>query len=213
MHLYALKQLDWENLTVWNMHIQLDIHGMNWPACQQQGKDNLSAWNMHMKMGLCGIAEHAAAQNGHFDCLKYAHENGCEWNNNTCEAIVANHLLHDDSQQCLKYLHKNGCEWDAQACKHAALNGHLCLLQYAHKQDVHGMSRQQQVQQEEGMWNVWSMQLKMAVHGTLSNANMLWKKGIGITAHKGLTSVGGIWGISFELLYVMHLVVDTYVGH
>lgn len=25
-----------------------------------------------------------AAQNGHLDCLTYAHENGCEWDEDTC---------------------------------------------------------------------------------------------------------------------------------
>ena len=46
-----------------------------------------------------------AALNGHLDCLKYAHENGCEWDEDTCsEAALNGHL------DCLKYAHENGCE-------------------------------------------------------------------------------------------------------
>jgi hypothetical protein len=44
--------------------------------------------------------------NGHFDCLKYAHENGCPWCISTCNfAIVRNHL------DCLKYAYENGCPY------------------------------------------------------------------------------------------------------
>ena len=46
----------------------------------------------------------SAALNGHLNCLKYAHENGCSWDKWTCHwAAERGHL------DCLKYLHENGC--------------------------------------------------------------------------------------------------------
>ena len=34
--------------------------------------------------GLCNLA----AKNGHLECLKYAHENGCPWDEDTCYHAV-----------------------------------------------------------------------------------------------------------------------------
>jgi len=49
--------------------------------------------------------------NGQLDCLKYAHENGCPWDENTCKrAAINGHLA------CLTYAHENGCPWDKQEC-------------------------------------------------------------------------------------------------
>ena len=45
--------------------------------------------------------------NGHLECLKYAHENGCPWNEDTCSNAAKNGHL-----ECLKYLHENRCPWD-----------------------------------------------------------------------------------------------------
>ena len=49
----------------------------------------------------------AAARGGHLECLKYLHENGCPWDEETCgRAAAFGHL------ECLKYLYENGCPWD-----------------------------------------------------------------------------------------------------
>eukprot|EP01112_Ceratiomyxa_fruticulosa_P015768 TRINITY_DN4685_c0_g1_i5.p1 TRINITY_DN4685_c0_g1~~TRINITY_DN4685_c0_g1_i5.p1 ORF type:complete len:275 (-),score=49.45 TRINITY_DN4685_c0_g1_i5:787-1611(-) len=53
------------------------------------------------------IAEFAG--NGHLGCLKYTHENGCEWKKKTFESAAQYDQLH-----CLKYAHENGCEWDSR---------------------------------------------------------------------------------------------------
>lgn len=45
-----------------------------------------------------------AAMNGHLDCLKYAHENGCPWDSQT--TALAAEYGHLD---CLEYARKNGC--------------------------------------------------------------------------------------------------------
>jgi hypothetical protein len=47
-----------------------------------------------------------AAAKGHIECLKYAHENGCPWKEDTCtQAALGGHI------ECLKYAHENGCHW------------------------------------------------------------------------------------------------------
>jgi len=71
-----------------------------------------------------------AAKNNHLNCLKYAHENGCPWDENTCK--VAAKYGHLD---CLKYLHENGCPWNKYACASAAEDGHLDCLKYLHEND------------------------------------------------------------------------------
>ena len=64
--------------------------------------------------------------------LIYAHENGCPWNENTCEYAAKNGHL-----ECLKYVHDNSigvsCPWDEYTCSYAAKNGHLESLKYAHE--------------------------------------------------------------------------------
>src|SRR5680860_920011 len=52
-----------------------------------------------------------AAKNGHLECLKYAHENGCSWDEITCKSAAENGHL-----ECLKYAHENGCSWDEITC-------------------------------------------------------------------------------------------------
>ena len=43
----------------------------------------------------------------HLNCLKYAHEYGCQWYKWTCDyAAISGDL------NCLKYAHENGCPWD-----------------------------------------------------------------------------------------------------
>ena len=70
---------------------------------------------------MCNIA----AKNGHLDCLKYLHENGCHW------AARNGHL------ECLKYAHENRCPWTADTCEYASKNNHIECIKYAHE---HGCS-------------------------------------------------------------------------
>ena len=67
-------------------------------------------------------------KNGHLDCLKYAHENGCQQNEETCAYAALYGYL-----DCLKYLHENGCRWNDWTCEFAARNGHLDCLKYAYE--------------------------------------------------------------------------------
>ena len=98
-----------------------------------------------------------AAENGHFDFLKWAHQNGCPWDASTCAyAALKGHLkvlkwAHEndcpwDTRTCsdaafggnlevLKWARQNGCPWDVETCSMAAKNGHLELLKWAHQND------------------------------------------------------------------------------
>ena len=42
--------------------------------------------------------------NGHLNCLQYAHENGCDWDDRTTEAAATNGHL-----DCLQYARDNDC--------------------------------------------------------------------------------------------------------
>ena len=56
-----------------------------------------------------GITEYCAnaALNGHLEMLKWARENGCDWNSDTCaNAAINGHL------EVLKWARENGCQWD-----------------------------------------------------------------------------------------------------
>ena len=69
-----------------------------------------------------------AAKGGHMNVLEYAHENGCPWEEFTCySAAKGGHL------DVLKYLHENGCPWNRYACVEAAKGGHLDVLKYTHE--------------------------------------------------------------------------------
>ena len=69
-----------------------------------------------------------AAENGHLECLRYAHENGAPWSSLTCMSAGKNGHL-----ECLRYAHENGAPWDEWTCVNAAQNGHLECLRYAHE--------------------------------------------------------------------------------
>ena len=63
------------------------------------------------------------ALNGHLECLKWAHESGCPWDERTC-SYTAKHGHLD----CLKYAHENGCPWNKQNCLANAKNNEI--IQY-----------------------------------------------------------------------------------
>ena len=63
--------------------------------------------------------------------LKWARENGCEWDSWTCaSAASGGHLeLRSGSKaaEVLKWARENGCEWNSSTCTYAAYGGHLEL--------------------------------------------------------------------------------------
>ena len=68
------------------------------------------------------------------ECLKYAHEKGCPWDEETCYyAARGGHL------EILKYAHEKGCPWDERQAAYIwdkmtsfydASGGHLVILKY-----------------------------------------------------------------------------------
>ena len=68
----------------------------------------------------------AAARNGHLDILKWAHEHGCPWGEETCSWAARNGHL-----EILKWAREHDCPWDWDTCSGAALNGHLEVLKWA----------------------------------------------------------------------------------
>jgi len=56
------------------------------------------------------------------DCLKYAHENGCPWNETTCSWAA-----YYDKLDCLQYAHVYGCSWDIALLK----SHHYRIQKYA----------------------------------------------------------------------------------
>ena len=70
-----------------------------------------------------------AASNGHLACLRYLHEQGCPWDESTTYRTASNGHL-----DCLKYAHEQGCPWDESTTRNAAWYGHFNCLKYAHEQ-------------------------------------------------------------------------------
>ena len=65
-----------------------------------------------------------AARGGHFEVLKWARENGCEWNYQTCTfAAEGGHL------EVLKWARER--PWNENTCENAAFGGHLETLKCA----------------------------------------------------------------------------------
>ena len=69
-----------------------------------------------------------AAGNGNLECLKFAHEIGCHWDEETCTQAAINGQL-----ECLRYAYENGCPSNKETCTRAAINGNLECLKYAHE--------------------------------------------------------------------------------
>lgn len=63
---------------------------------------------------------------GNVSVLQFAHNHGCDWDEEICCRAAANGHL-----DCLKYAHEQGCPWDSTTCTCALENGHLDCLKYA----------------------------------------------------------------------------------
>ena len=122
-HFIHFPELQWlirENITLDTMNEKHKV------TCFEKGYIRLLPFIELNKLNL--EYSYKAASKGHLDCLRYAHEQGCTWDKNTCYRAAENGHL-----DCLRYAHKNGCPWDKETCEYAALKGHLECLQYAHE--------------------------------------------------------------------------------
>ena len=47
--------------------------------------------------------------------------------------VISHHAAENGHLACLTYAHERGCPWNKNTCLYAAQNGHLACLQYAHE--------------------------------------------------------------------------------
>ena len=66
-----------------------------------------------------------AAEHGYLQLLKYAHDNGCKWDEWTCAYAAEGGHLH-----VLIYAHDNGCRWNTLTREYAARGGHPHVLEW-----------------------------------------------------------------------------------
>ena len=102
---------------------------VNIEEVMKHGSFSLLGWikfydNVEKSDSLCLLS----CEFGYLDCLKYAHENGCELDEDVC--VYASSGGHLD---CLKYAHEHGCGWSGEACWAACDMGHLNCLKYAYE--------------------------------------------------------------------------------
>ena len=98
-----------------NYDIYQDVLEWTVPDCMKIDELNIDNMNSY-------------AENGLLKFIKYAHENGCSWDEETCLMASENGHL-----ECLKYMYENNCPWDKWTYIYAAKNGHLECLKYVHE--------------------------------------------------------------------------------
>ncbi len=70
----------------------------------------------------------AAAKIGHLEILKWLRANKCPWGKNTCMRAAYNGHL-----EVLKWLRANGCPWDSYTSIYAVHAGHVDILKWAYQ--------------------------------------------------------------------------------
>ena len=79
-------------------------------------------------MDVNGTKKHVttAAKNGHLEVLKWAHDNGCSWDETTCHAAAENGHL-----EVLIWARENGCDWNKDTCiELAASRNHIKIVEW-----------------------------------------------------------------------------------
>jgi hypothetical protein len=120
----------------------------------------------------------AAAREGHFNCLQYAHENGCQWDEDTCSAAAR-----EGHFNCLQYAQENGCPWDEDKCSEAASEGHFNCLQYAHENGCQWDEDTCSAADVRDISIVSNMLMRMVVHGMKIHAQRLQVRDISIVSN------------------------------
>ena len=70
-----------------------------------------------------------AAMHGHLHVLKWAKENGCNWDEFTCAKAAAGGYL-----EVLQWAREKNCPWDRFTCAYAAFFDHLDVTMGTRKQ-------------------------------------------------------------------------------
>jgi hypothetical protein len=115
----------WLNLKRW-LPVK-DVRKLIWGLLTKEDKLVIKiAHNRDRKVVLSWLFSYYCAENGYLELLKWARENGCDWDWWTCAyAAKGGHL------DVLKWVRQNGCDWDEWTCIYAAKGGHLEVLKWA----------------------------------------------------------------------------------
>ena len=81
-------------------------------------------FNLEYRSIIFRVVHNIAAENGHFECLKFLKARGFSWNAETCRIAAEFGQL-----ECLKSLHEHGCPMNS-ICSTAIKYGHLEILEY-----------------------------------------------------------------------------------
>ena len=84
-------------------------------------REGVSDWIGELRTRL-SVRHHVVSK----ERLKWARENGCQWDEGVCSAAARGGHL-----EVLQYARANGCPWNEDTCSAAALGGHLDVLQWA----------------------------------------------------------------------------------
>lgn len=74
-----------------------------------------------------------AAANGYLSCIKFARENGCQWEDNYTDNSACTRAAMNGHLHCLRFANDNGCRCDSHTILYAGMNGHLDCLKYSIK--------------------------------------------------------------------------------
>jgi len=105
--------------------------GYKWRAsdvalCAEQGRFEVLQWAWEQGCPADERTCSAAARGGHLSVLQFARQQGCRWDSRTCSAAAAGGRL-----EVLQWARQQGCPWDADTCSEAAAAGRLEVLQWA----------------------------------------------------------------------------------
>jgi hypothetical protein len=79
---------------------------------------------------------------GHLHCLRYAHENKCNWTHTTTY-----NAAHNGHLDCLHYAHKHGCKWNDGVLYISYFQKHAHCLKYAVAHNCPYIFRDEQMNQ------------------------------------------------------------------
>lgn len=116
-HLLARKVLPSVTFRWSSVPTKTDGYRMNGAACALLTTATWRCSSTFTRTASHGMHGHALklASRGHLEILKYAHENGCPWDQWSCRGAAKNGQM-----EVLKYLHKSGCPCDERTCEAAA---------------------------------------------------------------------------------------------
>ncbi len=100
-------------------HNRLDI--LKYLHTDNKNNDDENFYQSIRNTNLCALA----AQNGSLECLKFLHQNGYYWDEDTCYSAACRGQL-----SCLTYARENKCDFSVSCLNIAAERGYLDCVKY-----------------------------------------------------------------------------------